>query len=274
MKKKILVFIGTVTSFSVLFLSLLAFAAQGQVSKTNLISDVQAVGDDAVIMMGLHIALNKGWKTYWRSPGDAGIPPQFNWSGSQNIEKVEVLWPKPIEFSSAGLSSWGYKDEVVFPLRVTLKQPGHAVRANLDVFYGVCEMVCIPVKQEVALSLPQGPAVTSKDAPLIKLFAERVPLLLSMSNQVHDMKVKSNGSQELMITIKSDLQFNNPALILEGEQGDFFQISPKTTNQTAGYLVFTATADLARKGSPLKGRKITATILDKGVAVEGQITVK
>ena len=60
----------------------------------------------------------QGWKTYWRMPGDAGIPPQFDWSGSQNVKSVEVLWPAPQRFIDSGGETVGYKDRVVFPLRI------------------------------------------------------------------------------------------------------------------------------------------------------------
>ncbi|HCX68676.1 MAG TPA: hypothetical protein DHK64_14410, partial [Rhodobiaceae bacterium] len=56
---------------------------------------------------GLHLELSKGWKTYWRSPGEVGIPPSIDWAGSENIENVEFLWPAPERFTAFGIENFG-----------------------------------------------------------------------------------------------------------------------------------------------------------------------
>ena len=68
-------------------------------------------------MAALRITLNPGWKTYWRAPGDAGIPPLLDWSGSGNLESAEVTWPTPEVFSQNGMRSIGYTEELVLPVR-------------------------------------------------------------------------------------------------------------------------------------------------------------
>src|SRR6201747_2580994 len=73
----------------------------------------------AVLLGGIAFQLQPGWKTYWRTPGDSGVPPRFDFSKSENVEAVTVLWPGPTKFDDgAGGHSLGYKQQVVLPLRI------------------------------------------------------------------------------------------------------------------------------------------------------------
>src|ERR1700692_4696786 len=73
----------------------------------------------AVLLGGIAFELQPGWKTYWRTPGDSGVPPRFDFSKSDNIEAVTVLWPAPLKFDDgAGGHSMGYHDGIVLPLRI------------------------------------------------------------------------------------------------------------------------------------------------------------
>src|ERR1700710_1581153 len=73
----------------------------------------------AVLLGGIAFQLQPGWKTYWRTPGDSGVPPRFDFSKSENIEAVTVLWPGPTKFDDgAGGHSLGYHNQVVLPLRI------------------------------------------------------------------------------------------------------------------------------------------------------------
>jgi DsbC/DsbD-like thiol-disulfide interchange protein len=104
-------------------------------------------------MAGLVVTLAPGWKTYWRAPGEAGIPPEFDWSGSQNVARVAVHWPRPIVFDQAGMTSIGYADEMVLPLEITPSDPSAPVDLNGEVTLGVCRDICIPVSARFALRL-------------------------------------------------------------------------------------------------------------------------
>ncbi|MFV2034169.1 MAG: protein-disulfide reductase DsbD domain-containing protein, partial [Halocynthiibacter sp.] len=97
--------------------------------------------------------LAEGWKTYWRAPGDAGIPPRFDWGNSQNIASVKLYWPRPIVFESGGMRSYGYKDEVILPIELTPEQSGQPIRIAGRIQIGVCENVCIPVELPLEANL-------------------------------------------------------------------------------------------------------------------------
>ncbi len=103
---------------------------------------------------GLSIRLAAGWKTYWRAPGDGGIPPRFNWSGSRNLANVEVRFPTPVVMDQNGIRSIGYKRNVVFPLLVTAKDRSKPIQLSGEIELGVCEEVCIPITLKVTGLLP------------------------------------------------------------------------------------------------------------------------
>src|ERR1700722_7488939 len=107
----------------------------------------------SVLLGGVAIQLEPGWKTYWRSPGDSGVPPRFDFSKSENIEAVTVLWPAPTKFDDgAGGHSLGYHDQVVLPLRIVAKNADKPVTLRADINYAVCEKICIPVEANAELA--------------------------------------------------------------------------------------------------------------------------
>ncbi|WP_240335558.1 protein-disulfide reductase DsbD domain-containing protein [Pseudotabrizicola algicola] len=107
-------------------------------------------------MAALHLQLAPNWKTYWRAPGDAGIPPQFDWAGSENVGAVRFHWPAPDVFQTNGMQTVGYHDELVLPIEVTPKDPRKPVRLRASVDLGVCKDICIPATLMLGTALP-GP---------------------------------------------------------------------------------------------------------------------
>lgn len=99
---------------------------------------------DGRTIAALQLTLAPGWKTYWRAPGDAGIPPHFNWSRARNIGSVSVTWPQPQVFHDGGMRSIGYKNQVVIPLHITPKNPEKPIRLRLKMDIGICADVCAP----------------------------------------------------------------------------------------------------------------------------------
>ena len=114
-------------------------------------------GGERTFRAGVEIKLNPGWKTYWRYPGDSGVPPSLDFSGSQNLKAVTVLYPAPQRFpDGAGGSSIGYTGNVILPLRVLAQDAGAPVTLRLKVDYAVCEKLCVPAKAELELTLTGG----------------------------------------------------------------------------------------------------------------------
>lgn len=99
---------------------------------------------DGTRIGAIQLTLAPGWKTYWRAPGDAGIPPAFNWRGSRNLRGVAVSWPTPKVFEQNGMRSVGYANQVTLPLAIAPKQPGEPVELRLEMEIGVCKDICVP----------------------------------------------------------------------------------------------------------------------------------
>lgn len=95
-------------------------------------------------VVGLDLRLSSGWRTYWRAPGDAGIAPVIDWSGSDNVAAARVLWPRPQVFSLNGMRTLGYDGGVVLPVEVTPRDPARPVRLRAALEIGVCRDVCVP----------------------------------------------------------------------------------------------------------------------------------
>jgi DsbC/DsbD-like thiol-disulfide interchange protein len=133
-----------------------------------------AAGPNAeMLRAGIEFRLAAGWKTYWRYPGDSGVPPVFDFSKSENVKSVAVSWPVPHRFTDDGGTSIGYKGGVVLPLRVVPENPRRPVTLRLDLDYAICEKLCIPAKSSTRLELGRAPSL--HDAALAAAEA-RVPI--------------------------------------------------------------------------------------------------
>jgi DsbC/DsbD-like thiol-disulfide interchange protein len=133
-------------------------------SGVRLIAGKAPADGSGALRAGVELKLSPGWKTYWRYPGDSGVPPRFDFSRSTNVQSVTVGWPAPHRFSDAAGSSIGYRGGVIFPLRIVPQNASQPVTLRLDLQYAVCEKVCIPVDAKVALA--PGSSASSQDAAL------------------------------------------------------------------------------------------------------------
>jgi DsbC/DsbD-like thiol-disulfide interchange protein len=125
---------------------------------------------------GIEIKLQPGWKTYWRYPGDSGVPPRFDFSGSDNLLSARVQYPAPHAFNDETGTSIGYKEGVIFPLRITPRDEAKPVTLRAKVEYAVCEKLCVPAEGRAELALRDETG--AQDAALGKAHAE-VPVTIS-----------------------------------------------------------------------------------------------
>jgi DsbC/DsbD-like thiol-disulfide interchange protein len=98
-----------------------------------------------------------GWKTYWRMPGEAGgIPPEFDWSASENLASANVLYPAPKRLTDKSGTAVGYHDRAVFPVAIAASDPAKPIELRLKAAYGVCKDICVPAEAELSLTIPVG----------------------------------------------------------------------------------------------------------------------
>ncbi len=136
--------------------------------------------DIAFLRAGLEIKLDPGWQTYWRDPGDSGAPPTFDFSGSENVKSVNVLWPAPEKYpDGAGGNSIGYRNDVLLPLHVIPAEAGKQSSLRLKLEYDICSNICIPVESNLVLKLPGDGA---EDATIAQAEG-RVPRPVALGQQ-------------------------------------------------------------------------------------------
>ena len=109
-----------------------------------------AAQPDGTVMTALALELAPGWKTYWRSPGETGIAPVFDWSGAPNVAAATALWPNPQIIESEGAQTLGFRDRLVLPLRLMPADPARPIEGVLAVDLGLCLNICVPAHLRLA----------------------------------------------------------------------------------------------------------------------------
>ena len=170
--------------------------------------------DASTLSAALRIDLQDGWKTYWRSPGEVGIPPTVTWEASQNVAEVEFLWPAPQRFRAFGIENFGYKDEVAFPLRISLQEPGVPTRLAGTVDLLVCSDICVPESFDLALDIPAGTGIDRVSAELIAAAGNRVPDAGGAGMGDAQAFLDADG-QTLIVQIQSEIPFRTPDVFAE-----------------------------------------------------------
>jgi DsbC/DsbD-like thiol-disulfide interchange protein len=169
----------------------------------------------AVLLGGIAFQLQPGWKTYWRTPGDSGVPPHFDFSKSENIEAVTVLWPAPSKFDDgAGGYSLGYRNQVVLPLRIVAKNADKPVTLRADINYAVCEKLCIPVQANAELAITSV-ASTQDSALSAALDTVPKPANVGDPNPLTIRDVRRDGKSTVVVDVVSP-DARSVSLFVEG----------------------------------------------------------
>ncbi len=244
----------------------------------RLVAATNAVGDRRTLSLGVEFRMKPGWKIYWRSPGDAGFPPQIDWTGSHNLKDAALNWPAPLRFSVLGLETLGYHDKVVLPVAAESAAPGQPVKVRAHIRYLTCENLCIPYETTLALALPAGPATPAPEAAEIARFATQVPKPAGSEGlDVTDASLTPPAGQDdvrtLRVAVRSDAPFGRPDLYVEGPPGYTYaapSISYAPDRKRAVMRV--AVAPPANKPAPIAGAPLTFTLVDGARAIEAKLT--
>lgn len=174
-----------------------------------------------VLLGGIAFRLEPGWKTYWRTPGDSGVPPRFDFSKSDNIDAVTVLWPAPSKFpDGAGGHSLGYKNQVVLPLRIVAKSADKPITLRATIDYAVCEKLCVPVQATV--ELPFVSVASTEDSALASaLDTVPKPARVGDPNPLTIRDVKREGKSGVTVDVVTSNPKDNVSLFVEGPTPDW-----------------------------------------------------
>jgi DsbC/DsbD-like thiol-disulfide interchange protein len=246
-------------------------------SKVRLVSgSVSGMSDDQMIA-GVQIRLEPGWKTYWRMPGDSGVPPTFDWSGSKNLRSAEVLYPAPHRFTDASGTAIGYEDEVVFPVMVTPERLGEPVELKLNVDYGLCKTLCIPNQANLSIELPAQAAGNVED-PLLTRFVDLVPKPAETGKlpALGGLEAKLDSTKpELIIDANFADGATGTDLFIEGPGGAFVPVpKPLGPVQNGKQRFVVSFASPAEAAAAIRGKPLTLTFVSDEGAREASVTVE
>jgi DsbC/DsbD-like thiol-disulfide interchange protein len=228
----------------------------------------------AVLLGGIAFQLQPGWKTYWRTPGDSGVPPRFDFTKSDNIEAVTVLWPAPMRFDDgAGGVSLGYHDQIVLPLRIVPKSADKPVTLRAEVNYAVCEKLCIPVEANVELAF-NSVASTEDSALFAALDTVPKPANVGDPNPLTIRDVKREGKDKVLVDVVTpdDRKLN---LFVEGPTPDWGLPVPKLVEQSPpGVKRFAFALDGVPPGVNPEGAALKLTLVGGERAYEFNINLE
>ena len=240
----------------------------------RLISAVEATGSSTQIDVGLQLKLTPGWHTYWRSPGDAGIPPVIDWKGSENLAGAEIAWPAPVRLPSlGGLETLGYEDGLVLPIAVRLVHPGAPLHLHAEVDYASCKDICIPYHASLDLVLPSGLAQPRTEAPLIAAAQRRVPedITAAQWKLVGAAVGTERGGAALSVRLASVAgPFASPDLFVEGlAKGSAGR--PEVSLADSGRTATLRVPILSEAPDAIAGTKLRITVVDGARAGEADV---
>ncbi len=244
--------------------------------EARLLSAVAGTGDLAALPAGLELKLDGEWKTYWRSPGEAGLPPALDWHGSGNLASATLVYPAPQRVTVLGIQTFGYKHDVVFPLDLKLAEPGKPLDLKLSLDVLICADQCIPKTLALALTVPAGPAATDGDAQILAKARAQVPgdprtAGIAVTGV---QEVSEKGAAALQVVATSEQPFATPDIIPE-LLPDAALGAPRASvsaDRHEATFILPLTRPLP-VGSHLTGRQATLTVTDGNRALETQATI-
>lgn len=215
-------------------------------------------------MAGVRIQLAPGWKTYWRAPGEAGIPPTLDVEGSTNLRDIQIVFPSPLVFEAYGLRSIGYKREVILGLEATPLDPSKPIGLNAVMEFGVCEQICMPMSVQLTADLGLG---GRRDPALVAALNDQPR---RVSAQPKCALTPISDGMTLQATLPQGTGASPNAVAVVEMPGHALWVSDASLQGQGGRMV--ATADLVPTGGQaftMDRSKLRITVLDEsGRAVE------
>jgi DsbC/DsbD-like thiol-disulfide interchange protein len=226
-----------------------------------------------VLLGGIAIQLQAGWHTYWRTPGDSGVPPRFDFSKSDNVEAVMVLFPVPHKFDDgAGGISLGYTQQVVLPLRIVAKDANKPVTLRADINYAVCEKICIPVEAKAELAFAS--VASTEDGNLSEaLNSVPKPANIGDPNPLTIRDVKRDGKTNVLVDVAAP-DGKDVSLFVEGPTPDWALPVPKLVDSSpAGVKRFAFELDGLPPGASPDGAALKLTLVGGDKAYEFNVNL-
>ncbi len=166
------------------------------ITTATLQSAVSTIQPKQKFWVALHLSLKEGWHTYWKNPGDSGVPPVFNWTVPSGFSAGDIHFLPPTRYPYVGLMNFGYSGDAYLLVPIT---PPSLLRENASYIFTlkaswlVCEEICIPEKGEFSLVLTTNNALTSTPSAHFDTIAAQVARLPKPHAEPLPFDVKENA---------------------------------------------------------------------------------
>ena len=233
------------------------------IGEARLISSVTATGDLQALPLALEFRLAPGWKIYWRTPGEAGLPPTIDLLADGDAVISQIKWPVPKRFNAFGFDNFGYDSAVILPLQVSGHRRGSSVQLRGQIEALVCADICVPLGGSVALTMPAGPASPTVDSRAIAQATALVPRQAA-GNPLFAVERVWQAADALHMQFAAARAIDD--IFIEGVAGVAFK-KPRMNGTDAVIAIETSTP------LDLVGRDITATIIAGDQFAEQSFTI-
>ena len=238
--------------------------------QVRLVSAVEGTGDLAALPLGIQMRFDPGWKTYWPSPGSAGLPPAFDWSGTAGAAGAEIAWPAPHRSTYLGIDTLVYEGEVVLPVTLKRAAPGGPAEIRVTGEVPVCAEICIFHSVSLALDLPAGPATPGPEAVLRNRYLAQVPGDGAASGlRIAAASAEADGTLRVAVTAREPLVA--PDLFVEGLPAMYGAPEAAYGPDRLSAVLTLKPAEEAKVEAA--GRAVTLTLVDGERSVEAPATL-
>ena len=236
---------------------------------------IAAGQSDGRYRAGLEITLDEGWKTYWKIPGETGIPPTLDFSGSVNVSRLDIAWPVPTRIDVAGSQILGYKDAIVIPVFITPEDPSKPVDLKLEAQIGLCSELCVPLLADLDLPIAAGGDRDTGSALLIDRDLALVPGMPRDDFRVTLLEQEKREGQADRIIINTRIPdgYGKKDLFVEGPQSWLLPLAEPVRVQAGENQQFELILDGLPKSEQSKGKKLTFILTNGDEAVKQSFTL-
>jgi DsbC/DsbD-like thiol-disulfide interchange protein len=225
----------------------------------------------AVLLGGIEFELQDGWKTYWRTPGDSGVPPRIDFARSENVESVTPLFPAPAKFpDGAGGVSYGYQKHLMLPLRIVPKNTDKPVTLRATIDYAICEKLCLPVGASLELGFVD--AVSAMDGELATAL-NAVPQPTEVGAGSFGIRAVKRDGNRVVVDVEKP-QSAHVELFVEGPTPGWSLPEPKPDDHApAGLTRFAFNLEGMPSGAKAEGAALKFTLVSREGAYEYNVNL-
>ena len=219
--------------FLTIFLSTFSSALAGSVEifkedmvVVKFLYSTEKLIENKSLQVGLEFKLEPEWKIYWKNPGDAGLPPEINFSQSQNIYSYEVQWPLPTRIKETeDLISNVYLNKVVLPIKLIFKNLDEPIFLNGNLKFQVCKTICIPMETNFSVKISKEDNLKDNIFDVLQDALSNVPVKnIDVGITESDLNWVSENNFNLLIKSKYDFPKDEINIFVEKEKGDALKI--------------------------------------------------